>query len=132
MTAKPLSDEYLDERFLRVYDRIEADKGLFEQRFGAAEQTLTVAKQSLNEMRGMASDAQAAFLTKSVYDARHSDLANQIRTLTEKQGIIQADIKAIIAANTGMGGAWHNIGVIVSIGIALSAVIATLWSAHAR
>ena len=74
ISSNRLREKYLDERFGRVDDRIDALKELIEQRATAADRALEVAKTGLNEMRGMAMDQQTAFLTRSEYNAKHDSI----------------------------------------------------------
>ena len=78
-------DKYMNERFDHIINiiknleqlhdyKIIALKELYEQRATAAEKTLDVAKASLNEMRGMASDQATAFLRRDEYNANFKSL----------------------------------------------------------
>jgi hypothetical protein len=105
-----LSEKYSDERFKRIGDRIDALRTLLEQRADASDMALTVAKTSLNEMRGMAMDQQINFLTKVEYNPKHENMMHRV----------EATEKAIYGFNSMAKGANWAMVVVASV---VSAVI---------
>ncbi len=105
-----LAEKYSDERFQRIGDRIDAIKTLLEQRADASDMALTVAKTSLNEMRGMAMDQRIDFLTKVEYNPKHETMMHRLEAVE----------KAIYGFNTMAKGAnWA----IVAVASVVSAII---------
>lgn len=76
-----LAEKYSDERFGRLSDSINSLSALLTQRADAADLALSVAKTSLNEMRGMAVDQQVNFLTKAEYAGKHELLSSKMESL---------------------------------------------------
>lgn len=89
---------------------------LFEQRATAADEALRVAKVGLNEMRGMAVDQQAAFLTKSEYSGRQDLLASRLNAIDKDITAINARnsaVQTMIKAGTAVIGLAISLGLLV-------------------
>ncbi len=112
-----LAEKYSDERFQRIGDRIDALRTLLEQRADSSDMALTVAKSSLNEMRGMAMDQQLNFLTKVEYNPKHESMIHRVEAIE----------KAIYGFSSMAKGAnW----VMVAIATIVSAVISWVMAIY--